>query len=173
MKVINLFGQPSAGKSTTAAGLFHLMKLQGVNCELVTEYAKDMVWREMNAKAFSDQLYITAKQHHRLYRCQGKVDYLITDSPLLLSLAYIPENYFENFKPLVLEIFNSFDNFNVLIKRVKPYNPIGRNQDEAGSDAVGRTIESYLDVYCPGYVSVNGDESAPQTIMNHLFNKTN
>ena len=169
-KIINLFGAPSAGKSTTAAGLFHLMKLQGINCELVTEHAKQMVWREMNEKAFQDQLYITAKQHSYLSRCFDKVDYVVTDSPLLLALAYLPEGYFENFKPLVLEIFNSYENINFYVKRTKPYNPIGRNQDEAGSDKIADEIETLLRQNNIFYSSINGDEYAPKKIMQLINN---
>ena len=40
MKIINLIGEPSAGKSTIAAELFAKMKKAGYNVELVTEYAK-------------------------------------------------------------------------------------------------------------------------------------
>lgn len=39
--VINIFGAPGAGKSTTAAALFALMKLEGYKVELATEHAKD------------------------------------------------------------------------------------------------------------------------------------
>jgi adenylate kinase family enzyme len=65
MKVINLFGGPGSGKSTLAAGLFERMKIQGLSVELVTEYAKDMVW-ERRGNILDDQLYILAKQHRRL-----------------------------------------------------------------------------------------------------------
>ena len=42
MLVINLFGAPGAGKSTGAAYIFSLLKMYGINAELITEYAKDM-----------------------------------------------------------------------------------------------------------------------------------
>ena len=42
--VVNIFGGPSAGKSTTSAGIFYELKRQGIRCELVTEYAKSKVW---------------------------------------------------------------------------------------------------------------------------------
>lgn len=165
MKVINLFGQPSAGKSTTAAGLFHLMKLKGFNCELVTEYAKDMVWKDLPAHSFEDQLYITAKQNSRLHRLKGKVDYVITDSPLLLGEVYIPENYFKTYLPLLKELFNDYDNMNFFIKRVKGYNPIGRNQTEEESDAIGCGIKELLDTNSLKYVEIDGDSSAPYKIL--------
>lgn len=46
MIVINLFGEPGAGKSTGAAYVFAMLKMNGVNAELVTEYAKDITWEE-------------------------------------------------------------------------------------------------------------------------------
>lgn len=165
MKVINLYGQPSAGKSTTAAGLFHKMKLQGINCELVTEYAKDMVWREMPSKAFTDQLYITAKQHHRLFRLKDKVDYAITDSPLLLGLAYADQNYFPSFEPLVKEIYSSFDNINIFLQRTKPYNPIGRNQTEQEADAISATILDILGRNKIPFMRIDGTANAVDKIL--------
>ena len=44
--VVNLFAQPGAGKSTGAAYLFYNLKCLGVNCEYVSEFAKDKVWEE-------------------------------------------------------------------------------------------------------------------------------
>ncbi len=42
--VVNLLGGPGSGKSTTAADVFARLKWQDINCELVTEFAKDLVW---------------------------------------------------------------------------------------------------------------------------------
>ena len=41
--VVNLFGVPSAGKSTGAAYIFSKLKMAGINAELITEFAKDKV----------------------------------------------------------------------------------------------------------------------------------
>ena len=43
-KIVNLYGGPGTGKSTTAAALFAEMKIRGVNCEYIQEYAKDKAW---------------------------------------------------------------------------------------------------------------------------------
>ena len=40
MIVVNLFGGPGCGKSTTAAWLFNQLKERGINCEYVTEFPK-------------------------------------------------------------------------------------------------------------------------------------
>ena len=52
--VVNLFGVPGAGKSTGAAYIFAMLKMYGINAELITEYAKDKVWEE-NTQAFKNQ----------------------------------------------------------------------------------------------------------------------
>ena len=82
MKVINLFGGPGVGKSTAAAGLFYEMKKRQLSVELVTEYAKDMVW-ENRQNILDDQIYIFAKQQRRIARLRDHhIDWVITDSPI-------------------------------------------------------------------------------------------
>ena len=53
---VNLFGGPGTGKSTTSAAVFSLLKMHGVNAELITEFAKDLTWekRYVSAKASGD-----------------------------------------------------------------------------------------------------------------------
>jgi ATP:corrinoid adenosyltransferase len=43
MKVINLFVSAGAGKSTTALGVAHNLKINGYKVEYVSEYAKQLV----------------------------------------------------------------------------------------------------------------------------------
>lgn len=134
LKVVNIFGGPGTGKSTTAAYLFHELKCAGADVELVTEYAKDMVW-EKRTNILSDQVYIAAKQNRRMERLvdQG-IDVAITDSPLIMGCMYRPVDYFTFFEPLVAEIFKSYPNsLNLYLNRGFEYNPVGRYQtaDEA------------------------------------------
>jgi len=167
MKVINLIGQPGAGKSTTAAMLFAQMKLQGLEVELVTEYAKDVVWEERD-NLFAQQDYIFAKQHRRIARLKGKVDYVITDSPLLLSILYTPLDFPKTFVPFVREVNSLYDNEYFFINRTKAYNPNGRNQTESESDDIGVAIESFLDEESIRFTKVNGDENASWTILKEI-----
>jgi hypothetical protein len=149
MKVINFFGGPGTGKSTTAAGLFHLMKTMGYKVELVTEYAKDVVYQESFFK-LKDQLYIFTKQHHKLWKLRGKVDYVITDSPLLLSLHYFQENPIyneDNFKAFVKSTYDAYDNINIyLIRNLDhhPYQGYGRTQSESEAIQIDRDLVELL-----------------------------
>lgn len=142
--VVNLFGGPGSGKSTGAAYIFSMLKMQGVNAELVTEFAKDKTW-ESNSTALSNQAYIFGKQYYRISRCADQVDVVVTDSPLLLSAIYNSNPILgETFNQTVLDVFNSYDNMNYVLNRVKPYNPIGRNQTEEESDEITKQIVSML-----------------------------
>lgn len=163
MKLINIFGAPGAGKSTTSAGLFRIMKLKKYNVELVTEVAKDLVW-EKREQCLKDQLYISALQNHRLERLRDKVDYAITDSPLLLSLIYVPDNYYGYYSYLMKEIFNSYDNYNFYLKRVKSYSKVGRLQNEKQSNKIGSQIYDYMYVNKIDFQVIDGDEDASQKI---------
>lgn len=170
MEVINLFAEPSAGKSTTAAGLFFLMKRNGFNVELISEYAKQCVWED-RIKTLDDQLYISAKQNHQLERLRGKVDYVITDSPLLLGILYSRNSSrFPSFHTLVEEVFESYTNLNILLRRTKPYNPVGRMQTEVEAAAVREHLIEIMKERHLTYHEMDGDSDAPQKILSLLTN---
>lgn len=157
MLVVNLFGAPGAGKSTGAAYIFSQLKMKGINIELVTEFAKDKVWED-NKEVFKNQAYIFGKQSFKMSRCKDKVDVLITDSPLFLSALYNTDEVLgEDFNKVVLNVFNSYDNINFFIKRNKPYNPVGRNQTEAESDALSLDLRLKLEKSGIEYLSMYGD----------------
>jgi hypothetical protein len=117
--VVNLFGAPGAGKSTGAAIVFAELKKAGINAELVTEFAKDKTW-EHNMMALGCQEYVFGKQSYRLRRCRDDVEVIVTDSPLPLGLIYNDNPALdENFANVVMNVFNTYDNHNYYINRVK------------------------------------------------------
>jgi hypothetical protein len=130
--------------STTASLLFGKLKQAGVNCELVQEYAKDKTW-EGSFGVLQNQLLILGKQSHRQFRCRDQVDLIITDSPLLLSLHYA-KHLSPEFKEVVRQTFNEYDNFNYLVERGDDfaYNPIGRSQTEAEAHKIHLSLKSML-----------------------------
>lgn len=126
MKVINFLGGPGCGKSTTAAGLFAAMKCRGFKVEMVTEFPKDLVYEERHMM-LDNQFFIFAEQYRRLWRLKDKVDYIITDSPLLLQLYYGKEESF-HYRNLVIEKTKEFDNEYFFLEREGEYKEYGRLQ---------------------------------------------
>ena len=168
MKVINLFGGPGSGKSTTAAGLFYRLKLKGVECEYVEEEAKQLVWEDRE-KTLQCQPYIFAKQMRNLWRLRDKVDIAVTDSPIFLSLVYAnqydwPKSFFE----YVFRQFLEFDNINYLLKRTNHYNPVGRNQTQEEAKSLDEVIIKHLDHYEVDYTEIVADQEAVGVILKDL-----
>lgn len=166
-KVINMFAGPGAGKSTTAAGLFYKMKKTGKSVELVTEYAKDMVYEE-RSNIFEDQLYLLAKQNRRIARLNGKVDYIITDSPILLQYAYQKKHQgpcylMEN---LTKKLFEKLDNLNILINRTKPYSKQGRNETEEQARELDNIIKEMLIPY--SYIQLKDNDEIIEQILKEI-----
>lgn len=171
--VVNLFGAPGAGKSTGAALVFAALKLMGVNAELVTEFAKDLTWEE-NKLPLTNQAYVFGNQYHRLERCRGKVDVIITDSPLPLGIFYNHNPILDySFDDMVLKVYDSFNNLNFYINRTKEYNPIGRNQTENESDAIAADVKKMLDLYEFSYKEVNGDVDGYLKILEEVITYLN
>lgn len=156
--IVNLIGAPGAGKSTGAAYIFSQLKMNGVNAELITEFAKDKTW-EHNSSAFNNQIYMFGKQSYRLSRCADQVECIVTDSPLFLSVLYNndPLVLGETFNKLVMQVFNSYNNYNLFVKRTKKYNPIGRNQTEAESDALSVKLKELCAEYGVQLKEINGN----------------
>jgi hypothetical protein len=169
MILINLYGAPGAGKSTGAAYIFSKLKLAGFNAELVTEFAKDKVWEESKA-VFENQAYIFGKQYFRISRCADKVDVIVTDSPLPLSIIYNTDPVLgEDFNNMVLNVANSFNSKNYYIHRAKDYNPIGRFQSETESDSVGDKIRETLDYHNIPYINIMGNTEGYDMIADDII----
>jgi hypothetical protein len=173
---VNLFGGPGSGKSTIASGLFSKLKLAHVRCELVREYATELVWLEAS-KTLDNQVYVTAKQYHWQLTKDGKVDVVVTDSPIILGLVYRGKRGCGvNWQRGVVDQFKEFDNLNFNLVRditALPYDLKGRRQtlDQAIHKDV--EIRRVLDEYEIPYhdVSVSGPEVIDKIMlytMNHL-----
>jgi hypothetical protein len=172
--VINLWAGPGAGKSTTAAGLFHLMKVLGLNVELASEYAKDLTW-EKNITRLKNQLLVFATQDHRLRRLLGQVDYIITDSPLPLGIAYMGPEFGEWLPEAISQCFDGYDNRDFLLQRKKAYSPIGRNETEHQALVKDIAIADLFREFTEGEDGeldnawvIPGDASAPYVILDAL-----
>tara|TARA_B100001057_G_scaffold391566_1_gene399840 strand:- start:14539 stop:15102 length:564 start_codon:yes stop_codon:yes gene_type:complete len=144
MKVINFYGGPGSGKSTKAAGLYYKMNMAGFSVELNNEFAKECVWED-NVPMLKDQLYMLAHQHRKILRLVGKVDYVITDSPVMLSGIYRElykgPLYSDLIDKLARECYDKYDNINFMLDRPKKvFIQKGRAQNEEGSIDIDQAI---------------------------------
>ena len=161
-KIINLFGGPGIGKSSIASGLTYKLKKKHITCDNPYEFPKLLAWDE-NHSAIRDQLYVLANQHRGIVKSYGNVDYIILDSPILLSLTY--RNYYKSneypatlygktFDNLVLETFNQYENINILLERGEGnHNEKERYQSLDESKELDKAIElSMIKNNIPYYV---------------------
>lgn len=172
---INLFGGPGTGKSTFCAELFAMLKKRGIDCEMALEYAKDVVWEESFHK-LKNQIYIFGKQHSRLYRLNGKVDVVITDSPLINSIIYDQTNN-TYLKELVLHEFSKLNMLNYHLIRTTEYNPNGRTQTLEGALEVDSIYKQLLDdnriPYIEYDISTNNLHPVIDEISKHIHRSVN
>lgn len=131
-KIVSLVAGPGAGKSTTAAGIFHHMKCQQLyKVELVTEAVKDAVYDD-NSGLLSDQFLLSATQNHLLHRLVGKVDFVISDACLLNGVVY--NKFFgtpSKLDSVLVDLFQEYDNTVIMLPRKAKYEDYGRMQTEA------------------------------------------
>ena len=173
-KVVNLYGGPGSGKSTTAAGVFYELKSRGVNCEYVQEYAKDKAWEfgsnhSGTPKVIQAQEYIFAQQHFRMRRCAHDVDLIITDAPLLFSLVYMPTDFpIPSLRPAIREGYDIYDNLDIFIIRTKAYSPVGRFQTEEQAKALDSKILTMLDDQRIDYTLVHGSSTVVKDVVSEI-----
>lgn len=139
--VLNLFGGPGCGKSTTATGVFHELKKRNIKSEYVHEYAKDLTWDE-NFNVLQNGIYVLAKQYHKIWRLQNKVDIVVTDSPLLLNMIYNTKHH-----NVCRELFDEFENHNYFITRSKEYLQYGRTQTLDQAKEIDTKVKNVLEGY--------------------------
>jgi hypothetical protein len=110
------------------------------------------------------------------------VDFIILDSPILLSLVYI--NYYksneypatlygESFDKMVIDVFNQYQNINIFLKRSDEsnHNKKERYQDLTESKELDNTIQSTLDKWNVPYCIVDVGDDAVSEILKLIISK--
>jgi hypothetical protein len=121
MHIINLWGGPGAGKTTTASGLFSILRHKWkVNLELVTEFATDLCF-EQARENLKDQVYLLGMQYHRLWRADKVgVEVVITDAPIGLNTIYglmYKQRYMPEMDALLRRLDTEHSNTHILMHR--------------------------------------------------------
>lgn len=145
MKVINLYGAPSAGKSTAMLGLTYQLKLMGLSAENTPEFFKEMIYENSSAETFGGQLYVLGEQNRRLARLKGKNDFTITDCPLPLIGYYTSQNYVGGFNEFLNNLYHTYENINYFIVRKHEFEDEKRAHSQDQADAIERDLPEYLE----------------------------
>lgn len=145
--VINGYGGPGAGKSTACMEITAALKKAGYGAEYVQEYAKELVYdknMEMLDGSAKNQFEILKEQTRRVDRLYDQVDFIVTDSPILLNEIYNKELTPE-YRDIVGKIQNSYSNFSFFIERdVSNFEEEGRIHNLAESIQKDQEIRDML-----------------------------
>jgi len=177
VKIINIFGGPSVGKSVLRAELFVKMKKNNYKVEEITEYAKDLTYGEDNVK-LSNQLHILGEQYHRQFVLMDKVDYILTDSPFCLGIAYLNGDKYlpkEKYTDFVISLYESFENINIFINRNNSYKyqEFGRSQSLEEAITKDNEIKKLLNKYNVKYIDVEMGDNLVDKVFSLISKKRN
>lgn len=148
-KVINLFGGAGSGKSTLAAAIFYELKMRGLRAELVGEYVKQRAWTGQKIEKF-DQFQIFGQQSYSESVLYEKVDFIVTDSPLMLIPFYEQKL---NQTDMLLDTVNKFMKYaeihgvtyhNFWLERPKFYDTKGRYQTKEEATEIDLELKKFL-----------------------------
>lgn len=117
--IVDIFGGPGAGKSTTALQIVAELKKLGYHADYVSEVAKELVYAkdfEHLDGTLKNQSKILSEQKRRLDIMLDNVDVVVTDSPLLLNTVYLKENAPEYIES-VFSQYENYNNYNVVVER--------------------------------------------------------
>ena len=119
--VVNAFGGPGSGKTTACFYVACELKKKGYVVEYVPEYSKELVWDEnwdLLDGSYEHQRQILAEQKRRIDRLVGKVDFVVTDAPILFNIIYLNDcDEKKQHMQDLLKIFGGYTNFNFFVQR--------------------------------------------------------
>lgn len=171
MKVINFYAAPGCGKTTLAAMVFAELKKIFSAVEINLEYARILINEGRTSILEDNQLYIFTKQEKVLrdFKRQG-IEYVVTDSPLILSSIYNnPDSLDQNiFDALIMDLYHRYDNLNFYFQRNPSFGydsrcRIQKSQEEA--DLIDQKIVEKLNQFQIPYFTIENKKNTVDKII--------
>lgn len=173
--VVNFIASPGTGKTLMAALTFAALKCQHNTCELVQEFAKELVWKE-EYETLNNQWYVSENQYRRLKSVYKKVKFVVTDSPLLLGVYY-NRNYLDNVcnvektEKMILKKIKEFNNIYIFLKKNEefPFENVGRVHNEQQSLKIQDELKEMVKEFNLTCLEIKSDVNAVDEIVKYIY----
>jgi nicotinamide riboside kinase len=170
--VINFISAPGHGKSLCAALVYAELKMRHYITEYIQEFAKTLVWKGQN-DLLLDQMYVTTEQYNLLDSVKDKVEFIVTDSPVILGIYY-NKLYSGKYDPIIetkiLDYTSRFNNIYIFLEKGDyPYENVGRIQTYEESVIIQRELKELLDRLNIKYMSIKSDKCNIQCMVDYIL----
>ena len=164
MIVVNLFGAPGVDRDAGAAYVFSVLKMKGVNADLVN-------YRCPNGRG-QIQTGLLGRKHESLHMAEyHEYDVVITDSPLMTCAFYNESPIIEpEFSTLVRTLFDSFDNLNYFVSKDQPA-PTSRMRMRDETETLSKQIKQKLSVARIPYASIRNNKEGYDRVISDVLNR--
>lgn len=176
-RILTLYGGPGTGKSTTAARVFTMFKELGVSVEMAREYVKRWAWEGRQISGF-DEYYFVGKQIREESHLFNKVDYIVSDKPLVMDIYYARKYASPTIAKGIEGAVTSFyqaaaehghRHFHLFLRRSKTYDPRGRYEDEQTALAMDGEIRLLLEELRYPYEECDTDDQSVVTYCERML----
>lgn len=166
-KVINIYAGAGAGKTTLALELTaELKKRYKGSVEYVPEYAKSLIIHGKE-KELKNQEKISSEQAKRLLDLVGKVDIIVTDSPIELGKIYVSSELQKNaVNKIIDDCASKYKSVDFFLHRdeCRVYESFGRIHTEEESKKIDERILNELN---KNFIKIDNNTSI-DSIINKL-----
>lgn len=174
--LINAYAGAGAGKTTSCMDICAGLKKAGYSAEYIQEYAKELVYDGSNLLdgTAEHQYEILKEQLKRQDRFMGKVDFIVTDSPILLNGMYNKELTPE-YSDMLKQLHDQYEtagakNFNFFVTRdMNPdhFEKEGRIHTFEESKKIDQDVKDMLKENV-GYFGSYGHDTVSKVITNAI-----
>jgi len=166
--IINVYGGPGVGKSTSAAYLYYLLKAAGANTEMVREYVKGWAWENRAFSAY-DEIYFLGKQVRHESMLFGKVDWIVTDAPVYMTAYYASLYCSPQLAHGISQAAQAFykqaeedghQHLHLMLTRTKAYQADGRYQTEDQALSIDNGVREMLSKFKVSIINCKPEEES-------------
>lgn len=111
--VVNVFCAIESRKSSCAAWLYSQLLMKGYSCKYISDIYGDLVYD-------SNVLYTLGERVKAINSAYGDVDFIICECPIIEECVVCYQHEISSLGSVIMEAFNKYDNFNVVLKTNGP-----------------------------------------------------